>query len=317
MVRDLVQQTLGLAWRLGHLFDRVVGGTVYQWGQSAEGGRPQPGRSSGTSPYSGWSEDKRGDNRWRVPAVEPATTPSAVSVQAKRHPSPEPMNKLLADDSVKLVFYSLVSIQRTRERVLETKAVVVSESMTAESFVIWRIAEYLQEAQRKTLPPEQRKYLRVHYEVRERWPKTDLRFQSRQLAHLEGIRKAIIEPPSIPAQSKLTSLTEEPSGARDDRAPVESAPGPAGDSSESVAEGSEDLEQSLAIPTGELSLTASGELILETFENREGPVAMRDLVAHTGLSRSILAREVKALMELGRVERIGKGFATRYVQVLS
>ncbi|MCH9651591.1 MAG: MarR family transcriptional regulator [Deltaproteobacteria bacterium] len=263
------------------------------------------------------------------------------------------MSKLLTDDTVKLVFYSLVSIQRTRERVLETKAVVVSESMTAEAFVVWRIAEYFQEAQRASLPLEQRKYLRVHYEVRERWPKTDLRFQSRQLAHLEGIRKAIFEASLDPDGDRPPSPMQELSVAGVERILEEAAPGSISDPGEftvfnqaepnqaepnqtepnqtepnqtepnqtepnqAATEASEALRELVGKPSREGELTASNEQILEVFERVEGSVAMRDLVAQTGLSRSSLAREVKELMELGRVERIGQGFATRYRQVLS
>lgn len=105
----------------------------------------------------------------------------------------------LDDDLVKLVAYTIVSIQRDRERVMKKGAgtVVVTERMTPESFAAWRIAEYLasdgyadlDEGDR--LGPSEEKYLRVDYVVSRRWPRQSRGFEGRQLAALGRIRKAL------------------------------------------------------------------------------------------------------------------------------
>lgn len=105
----------------------------------------------------------------------------------------------LDDETVKLVAYTIVSIQRDRERVMKKGAgtVVVTERLSAEAFASWRIAEYLASDDYKGLDEEDRlgpseeKYLRVDYVVSRRWPRQSRAFERRQLAALEGIRDAL------------------------------------------------------------------------------------------------------------------------------
>jgi hypothetical protein len=99
-------------------------------------------------------------------------------------------DKDLANDRVKLVEYSIVSIERGRERTLHDGEKLVSSNMTGEDFAIWVIAEYVQE---HPIPHESKKYLRVCYEVQCSWAREPLHYEEKQLDALEGIRRAIEE----------------------------------------------------------------------------------------------------------------------------
>jgi hypothetical protein len=97
-------------------------------------------------------------------------------------------DKDLSNDRVKLVEYSIVSIERGRERTLHDGEKLVSSNMTGEDFAIWVIAEYVQE---HPVPHDIKKYLRVCYEVNCSWAREPLHYEEKQLDALEGIRRAI------------------------------------------------------------------------------------------------------------------------------
>src|SRR5437660_745042 len=85
----------------------------------------------------------------------------------------------LADDMVKLVAYTIVSLKRGAERVMKggEGTVIVTDNMTGKAFVSWILAKYLQEevnvpgplpvkkARADILSPGELKYLRVYYVV--------------------------------------------------------------------------------------------------------------------------------------------------------
>jgi hypothetical protein len=134
----------------------------------------------------------------------------------------------LADDMVKLVRYSILSIQRDDEHVLgeisansggrsaksneeREKAamaiatgakaqgtmpvargeIVVTENMTDEAFSAWMISNYFEQANHEEVAVDDRKYLRVCYEVVGRWPAQDRRYEEYQLKFLGGIEEAL------------------------------------------------------------------------------------------------------------------------------
>ena len=53
----------------------------------------------------------------------------------------------LQDDSVKLVAYTIVSLKRGRERILDggQDSVIVTDSMTGKAFMSWILAKYMQQ----------------------------------------------------------------------------------------------------------------------------------------------------------------------------
>ncbi len=95
----------------------------------------------------------------------------------------------LSDDMVKLVRYSIVSIKRDEEAMLlKGEEKIFSDNMTDDAFATWVVSDYAESA---GMSSEDRKYLRVSYEVMGRWPQQDRKFEKRQLEQLAGIQQAI------------------------------------------------------------------------------------------------------------------------------
>ena len=91
----------------------------------------------------------------------------------------------LNDDMVKLVEYSIVTIQRQQERVLgdpERRVTIVTDNLTGNAFSNARIAELVNDKKHKRLKPDT---LRVYYNVLERWPKEDLKKDEKGIEHDE------------------------------------------------------------------------------------------------------------------------------------
>jgi hypothetical protein len=130
------------------------------------------------------------------------------------------LDKNLEDGAVQLVSYSIVSIRPCRERALPggSGQVVVTIPMSGESFVAWIVARYLQTAGAE-IEHDEKKYLRVAYEVLYRWPaEPHSGCHESRLRALTDIRDAIAglhrpEPPATPE-------TAEPAAA----APAEAPP---------------------------------------------------------------------------------------------
>jgi uncharacterized membrane protein YgcG len=94
-------------------------------------------------------------------------------------------NTDLDNDRVNLVRYTIVTIKRGYESILQTGGEeLVKERMSGEAFAAWVVARY---AERNKIPDADKQYLRVYYEVLQSWPKQDLRYEERQLDILERI----------------------------------------------------------------------------------------------------------------------------------
>lgn len=100
----------------------------------------------------------------------------------------------LEDDAVKLVAYTIVSLRRDHETVMEggEGTIVVTDQMTPDAFTASIIAKYLQETKvPKAMLDKHLKYLRVYYVVSHRWPREPVEFEERQIAALQTIRNTI------------------------------------------------------------------------------------------------------------------------------
>lgn len=113
----------------------------------------------------------------------------------------------LEDTTVKLVAYSIVSLKRGHERILDggEGSVIVTDSMTGRAFSSWILAKYLQQEidvpgqpgkkQRRgdtnLIPKDELRYLRVYYVVSNRWPREPLEFEEKQVTALKEIRDQI------------------------------------------------------------------------------------------------------------------------------
>lgn len=99
-------------------------------------------------------------------------------------------DKNLSDDMIKLVEYSIVTIERGEERILtgnHLKLKLVRRNTNGEAFASWVISEDIS----GDLGDEEKERLRVYYNVLERWPKQDLEYEEKQLDVLEEIRDAL------------------------------------------------------------------------------------------------------------------------------
>jgi hypothetical protein len=127
----------------------------------------------------------------------------------------EKSTKDLQDDLLKLVRYKVLFVRRDYEVSFPEEEDLVSDNLTQDSFVAWKIAEFIQDLEKsgtaiparwrarnyptgKTdggfltgIPHEDKKYLRVYYEVLERYPREKFKYEEQQIRVLEQIRDKI------------------------------------------------------------------------------------------------------------------------------
>ena len=258
-----------LQWLAGQLFDGMVGRMVNGLGA------PRPRRSGVGEPGAS------------------VLLPAAVwEPRGGTEQAPVLKDKDLEGDDVKLVRYAIVSLRPCHERLLPEGSgeVLVALSMTGETFATWIIACYLQaedqpqeireaaaRRRRNEIPHDEKRYLRVTYEVLTRWPSEPLDCcETRELQALQGIRDAIRElPPLRPAAAPPAPVVpvEEPAAVEE--------PPPA------------------AAPTPE----AEPDPVLEALRDLGGWVARPQLVAKTGLPKTRVNERLKELEAAGRAER--------------
>jgi len=136
--------------------------------------------------------------------------------------SADGLDKDLHDDMLKLVRYKVLFVRREYEVAFPEREDLVSDNMDGSAFTAWKIAEFIQELQRGItdvptkwvskgypknpappappyqkdgkllgLPPEDKKYLRVYYEVLERYPREKFKYEEQQIRVLEEIRNKL------------------------------------------------------------------------------------------------------------------------------
>jgi hypothetical protein len=190
----------------------------------------------------------------------------------------------LHDDQVKLVRYTLVSVERDRERKLEEDEILVTDDLTSDGFASWRIAAYLQRPDHEEIGHDEKKYLRVCYRVLCRWQRESLHYQSRKLDELRGIREAI----------SASGPPPRPAGGRERRPPR------AGRAPEQAAR---------TLPP---ALGPDEQAVLDALGARGGAAATGELAGGTGFGRTRIRSALDTLIAAGRVRRTGTGFDTRY-----
>lgn len=122
----------------------------------------------------------------------------------------------LNDDMNKLVRYSIICVDRNHEVVLESlRETLVHDRMDERGFTAWKVVEFskrmarghvdaphewihhrpsgvvIEHGKLKELGHEQDKYLRVSYQVVDRFPRERLRYEEKELDALERIANAI------------------------------------------------------------------------------------------------------------------------------
>lgn len=129
------------------------------------------------------------------------------------------MDRDLNDDMNKLVRYSIVCVDRENETVLQgLQEEVVNERMDEGGFTAWKILEFVQSMDRKevrlpaawrekrpegvivhpddhrylkSIGRDTRMFLRVPFNVVERWPRERFKYEEKQIEVLEQIRHKI------------------------------------------------------------------------------------------------------------------------------
>lgn len=150
----------------------------------------------------------------RAAHMEAATMDTTIGYESRR-------DRDLADDTLKLVRYKILFVRRDYEVAFPEQEELVYDNMDATSFAAWKVAEFIQtmhtegvaqpsrwesrsypprgteekwqrhyhrERIVKALPEEDKKYLRVYYEVLERYPREKFRHEEQQIRVLEQIR---------------------------------------------------------------------------------------------------------------------------------
>lgn len=125
------------------------------------------------------------------------------------------MEKNLSGDELKLVRYKILFVKRDHEVVLEERDELLSDDMSDSDFVGWKIADFMGRLAETPVPQKwidkkyprefanklnpmigslesaDKKYLRVYFEILDRYPREEFHYQERQVEVLEEIREAI------------------------------------------------------------------------------------------------------------------------------
>ena len=117
---------------------------------------------------------------------------------------------------LKLVRYKILFVKRDYEYPFPEQEELVAENMDEASYTAWKIAQFIQQLKEtpipkkwedknppvklesppasrtpgmiNELPEDDKKYLRVYYEVLQRFPREEFKYQQRQIEVLEEIR---------------------------------------------------------------------------------------------------------------------------------
>ena len=156
----------------------------------------------------------------------------------------------LRDDTLKLVRYKILFVKREYEVAFPEQEDLVYDNMDPTSFAAWKVAEFVQRMHRegvrqpdgwvsrgyparqgqsesdrrkfdrffhrecvlKSLPEDDKKYLRVYYEVLERYPREKFRHEEQQIRVLEQIRDKMMG--TIPEDPDCSDVGPAQGGAR-------------------------------------------------------------------------------------------------------
>jgi hypothetical protein len=149
-----------------------------------------------------------GDPEPRPAHQETATMDTSIGYESRR-------DRDLRDDTLKLVRYKILFVKRDYEVAFPEQEDLVYDNMDGTSFAAWKVAEFIQRLHNggveqparwkgrsypakcvtndrvTSLPEEDKKYLRVYYEVLERYPREKFRHEEKQIRVLEEIRDVI------------------------------------------------------------------------------------------------------------------------------
>jgi len=184
-------------------------------------------------------------------SAEPITVTSEAFVPMQSHQAPgseiesreitkeRKMDRDLRDDMLKLVRYKVLFVKREYEHAFREQEDLVSENMDGPAFTAWKVAEFIQGlAKHQTvvptkwgktypegyrtgdvltgLPDEDKKYLRVYFEVMDRYPREKFKYEEEQISVLEDIRDELKKKRAVSAPAPGTGGSPQSSPAFDE-----------------------------------------------------------------------------------------------------
>jgi hypothetical protein len=142
------------------------------------------------------------------------TSPQTPNVISKEHNKMPDTN--LSDDMLKLVRFKVLFVKRDYEVAFPEQEELVYDNMTDTAFTAWKVAEFIQSLDetnvpqkwlRKQYPPhrqevhgrwfihslpeDDKKYLRVYFEVMQRYAREKFKGDERKVEELENIRRIL------------------------------------------------------------------------------------------------------------------------------
>jgi hypothetical protein len=133
-------------------------------------------------------------SRWSAKEIANSSTTVAPKDDDSATINPEErrkMNKDLHDDMLKLVRFKVLFVKREDERVLAEGDELVPDNMDSTAFTAWKIAQLQGTDKLKGISDEDKKYLRVYYEVLDRYPREKFKYEEEQIDVLKEIRNKI------------------------------------------------------------------------------------------------------------------------------
>lgn len=126
------------------------------------------------------------------------------------------LDKDLRDDMLKLVRYKILFVRREYEVAFPEQEDLVSDNMDGDAFSAWKVAEFIQDLHHGAtpipvrweeqnypapefrdghfltgIPHEDKKYLRVYFQVLERFPREKFKYEEQQIRVLQEIRDKV------------------------------------------------------------------------------------------------------------------------------
>lgn len=208
-------ELLGQRIKAGQRIDGVVSRIVHALSRApnSRGGGQEQMQEQPPAPLA------RQEQLLRIEATPKAEVEPEAEVEIDEAPGRglDPTDTDLSGEMLKLVRYQVLFVRRDCEHAFAETEAMITESLDGEAFTAWKIAEFMQSLGRGEipiperwrnknyprqecirdgklidLPPEDRKYLRLKYEVLDRYPRQRFNHEKRQVRVLKQIRDAIV-----------------------------------------------------------------------------------------------------------------------------
>lgn len=151
---------------------------------------------------------------WNSLVTQPETSKGGVGEAAATVPKEnnKMTDKNLSDDMLKLVRYKILFVKRDYEVAFQEREELVPDNITGEAFTAWKIAEFIQRLDKEDVPhkwaennypkgatggkinrldEDDKKYLRVYFEVLDRYVREDANYDRDEVTVLREIRDVL------------------------------------------------------------------------------------------------------------------------------